>query len=272
MADAALIDRYGFAREVARKAGARAMDWRRRASGFAPEQKEPGDWVTAADRDVEQFIRQRIAERFPGDAVLGEEEGGTIGARTWVLDPIDGTTNYVHGIPFWCVSIGVLVDGAYAIGVIEDPTHGVQFHGQAGSGAFRSEAGRRDTRLSVSTQSTLQGCRLAFAHQTKRDIEVSMEAFARAAREGATFRALGSGALHLACVAGGVLDGYFESAIHLWDIAAAALLIEEAGGWIKAPFDPDRPVAAFPVVAGTAGLQGPLEAATARLFQPDPPQ
>ncbi len=266
MTDDALVARYAFARKVAREAGRLALDWRRHSSGFAPEEKSAGDWVTAADRDVERFIRERIAAIFPGDDILGEEGGGTLGPCAWVLDPIDGTSNYVHGLPFWCVSIGVMIEGSPTIGVLDDPTHGVQYHGLKGAGAVRSETGRPDKALSVSGQMTLEHCTLGFAHQTKRDIKLSVDAYVRLARAGSRFRALGSGALHIALVAEGVLDGFYESAIHLWDVAAAAVLVEEAGGWIRAPFDPDNPLTAFPVIAGTPGIRTDFEEATEAFF------
>ncbi len=259
--DADLMTGLHFARGLARDAGALALDWQARGSALRVEEKAPGDFVSAADRDVETFIRKRIAETFPGDAVLGEEEGGTMADRLWVIDPIDGTTNYLKGLPSWCVSIAFMVEGAYAIGVIEDPVHQVQYYGLRGHGAFRN-----GVPMAVSPVSSMANAHIAFAHYSGLPRGRSEAAFTALAGQGASFRDLGSGAIQLTYVAAGMMEGYFEASIRLWDVAAAFLLVEEAGGWTRGPFDPTNPSAAFPVTAGCPGIRAALDQATDHLF------
>ena len=117
-----LAARAAFAQELARTAGALATRYFRREIEFEAECKGPQDWVSAADRAVEAHIRAALARAFPGDAMLGEESGGALGDRLWVVDPIDGTLNFVHGVRYWCVSLAFVADGVREIGVIHDPS------------------------------------------------------------------------------------------------------------------------------------------------------
>ncbi len=225
--------RLAFARTVAREAGRQALAWAQDRAGLAMSEKTPGDWVTEADKGVEAFIRRRIGEAFAQDAIVGEEGGsdGPLrgqdggGAGTWVIDPIDGTLNYVRGLPFWCVCIGFMRGTDFVLGVIEDAVHDVQYFGARGQGAYRQSSDGRRERLQVSGQAGLVHALIGYAHQRKRPVTFSTQAFMNVANAQGAFRALGSGALHLAHVASGSLDGFMESRIQLWDIAAAVPLI-----------------------------------------------
>ncbi len=110
---AAEIDaRARFARSLARQAGALAQRYFLRELAYSPQAKGPQDWVSAADRGVEALIRTELARAFPSDSMLGEEDGGALGANAWIVDPIDGTINFIHGVRYWCISIAFLVEGA----------------------------------------------------------------------------------------------------------------------------------------------------------------
>ena len=130
--------RLDFAVALAQEAGALAAAARRNLGAL--EAKDPMDYATAADHAVEALIRHRVASRF-GDAVIGEEDGGTPADLVWVVDPIDGTTNYIHGTPRWCISIGLMVAGQPELGVINAPDEARLFSARRGHGA-----GRRDPR------------------------------------------------------------------------------------------------------------------------------
>src|SRR6185312_13364100 len=128
--------RHAFAIDLAREAGALAADLRRNLGAL--ESKDPMDYATAADHAVEALIRQRVSEQF-GDPVIGEEDGGEPADLVWVVDPIDGTVNYIHGTPRWCVSIALLVDGRIESGVIHAPDEHRLFAARRGEGAFLNE-------------------------------------------------------------------------------------------------------------------------------------
>ncbi len=135
MADA-LTERAEFAGRLARAAGALANRYFNRELDFVAETKSRQDYVSVADRAVEAFIRAELSRAFPDDTMLGEETGGTVAERTWIVDPIDGTLNFVHGVHYWCVSIAWLEDGQRRIAAIYDPAPDELFVAARGSGAF----------------------------------------------------------------------------------------------------------------------------------------
>lgn len=188
------------------------------------------DLVTDVDRASEQIISQYLLSRFPDHALLGEE--GVNGAAredaeyTWVVDPIDGTMNFVHGIPFVSVSIALARRGELVVGVVYDVMRDEVFHGRLGGGAFVN-----GKPLAVSKQESLEASLLATGFSTLqeyRHIDVkALGAFSNYARN---VRAMGSAALHMAYVAAGRLEGFWEHQLNAWDLSAGALLIREAGG------------------------------------------
>jgi len=221
--------RFTLAQEIAREAGALALGYFERLATLAVEFKHGGqDVVSIADREVEVLIRARIAEKFPEDGVLGEEDGLVEGKSgvLWVVDPIDGTSPFLNGLSHWCVSIAVAVEGVAEIGVIYAPVSDEFFAGARGLGASLNGAP-----ISVAPTRSIEDGLLGFGSNHRippadvgRFVTVLLEA-------GGMFYRNGSGALMLAYVACGRLVGYYEQHINSWDCLAGLCLIREAGGW-----------------------------------------
>jgi myo-inositol-1(or 4)-monophosphatase len=224
----ALID---TAIEAARAGGAVLMaNWRNLPAGSV-EEKKKNDFVTHADRESEVTIVSTIRSRFPRDAFLGEEGGeqkGTEpGSRVWIIDPLDGTSNFVSGFPFWCVSIAAREGSELVAAVVWDALRGEMYSAERGSGAWRGQ-----TRLRVTGRNDLDGAFVAtgFPFRCREQIDTYLALFRAVFIQARAIRRAGSAALDLAHVASGVFDGFFEFLLSPWDIAAGALLIEEAGG------------------------------------------
>ena len=198
------------------------------------------DLVTQVDVEVETMGREIIAERYPTHTVLAEElpnEPESPSGCTWIFDPIDGTVNFAHGVPIFCSSLALEVDGRLEIGAVFDPNHQELFVAERGGGARLN--GRP---LSVSSTNGLIDALLCTGfpydvHETADEVVGLFGAFVRRAR---AVRRLGSAALDLCYVAAGRLDGFWEQRLHAWDTAAGALMIAEAGGQVTdlrgAPF------------------------------------
>lgn len=194
--------------------------------------KARNDWVSKADRESEQAIVASIASHCPDDVVLGEESGlsaGTSG-RTWIIDPLDGTSNYLQHFPMWSISIALRREAETVAGVIYEPLRDLFFTAERGSGAFRD--GRR---MSVSSQATVEGSFLAtgFPFRAQEYVDSYVKIFTDVIRTSKGVRRAGSAALDLAYTAAGVFDGFFEMHLAPWDVAAGALLVTEAGGRIS---------------------------------------
>lgn len=220
--------RFALARAVAAEAGALAHDfWRRRGELEIEAKVSLQDIVSEADRAVERLIRERVAARFADDGFLGEEYGLTPGRSgfDWVIDPIDGTSPFLHGIPNWCVSIAVTRGPETVIGVIEAPTHAETFAAALGAGFTLNGARLRlPDGLGVRNAATGVGA----SHRT--DPSWIARVTDELARMGGLFFRNGSGALMLAYAAAGRLAGYVEPHMHAWDCLAGLLMIREAGG------------------------------------------
>jgi myo-inositol-1(or 4)-monophosphatase len=200
------------------------------------------DLVTEIDLEVERAFRAMIAGRFPDHAVLGEEfesegERETIARHCWVIDPIDGTTNYAHGLPIFCASLALEIDGEPCVGAVYDPTRRELFTAERGAGAWLNGAPLR-----VSSASTLIDALLVtgFHYNVQRDPDELIGLFAEFVTRAQAVRRLGSAALDLCYVAAGRFDGFWEQKLQPWDVAAGALIVEEAGGRVSttmgAPF------------------------------------
>jgi myo-inositol-1(or 4)-monophosphatase len=242
--------------------------WRSLPQGSVAE-KQKNDFVTSADRDSENRIIETIRDRFPEDGFLGEEGGasGDAGARrTWIIDPLDGTSNFIAGFPFWCVSVAAREDGELVAGVVWDPLREELYAAERGSGAFRNGAP-----IHVRNGATLEGAFVAtgfpFRYRERIDLYLSLfrEVFLRAR----AIRRAGSAALDLAMVAAGVFDGFFEFHLSPWDIAAGAILIEEAGGELTDFDGGKRHWKRGNIVAGAPAVASGLRQLAARILDED---
>jgi len=216
--------------DIAKEAGALLLERFGRLTGAEIERKGPRDFVTAADRDAEALILRRLSQAFPGHGILAEEGGRRDDARaeaTWVVDPLDGTTNFVHGIPFFCVSLALVEGGMPVLGVVHAPALRQTFWGGPGQGAWEG-----DRPVSVSVTPSLPDALLAtgFAYDLDRLPDDNLDNLAGIARVARGIRRLGSAALDLAYVASGRLDGYWELHLNAWDVAGGAALVLAAGG------------------------------------------
>ena len=243
--------------------------WRRLPAGSI-EEKKKNDFVTIADRESEERIVAAIRGRFPADAFLGEEggrrAGDQAGSRTWIVDPLDGTANFIAGFPFWCVSIAAREEGRIVAGVVWDPLREELYSCERGRGAFRN-----GVPISVSPQPGLEGAFVAtgFPFRSRDRIDLYLALFRSVFLSARGLRRAGSAALDLAYVAAGVYDGFFEFHLAAWDIAAGTLLIEEAGGVVSDFDGGNRHWERGNVIAGTPGVAADLRARAAQLLRED---
>src|SRR2546430_1938443 len=191
----------------------------------------PTNLVTEMDARVEELIVGRLAASFPDDAVLGEERGASMGrsGRRWIIDPVDGTTNYAKGFPAFGVSIGLESAGRVELGVVYDPNLDEMFVAERGRGTTVNERP-----LAVSSTPTLDESLLAtgFPYNIREARDNNLKEYAAFSVRVRAVRRLGSAVLYLAWLACGRLDGYWELRLGPWDVAAGSLLVEEAGGQI----------------------------------------
>ena len=191
------------------------------------EEKGPGTGSATSTRSSEQAVRERLLAAAPGIHVHGEEEGGERADVEWLVDPLDGTANFLHGFPIVAVSIGLVVDGVPVVGVVHAPMLGDTYTARAGGGAARN-----GVPLRVSDRSPEQAiCATGFPFRKKRErLGEYFPVFERALTTFEDLRRAGAAALDLAWTGAGVFDGYFEQALGPWDVAAGALVVREAGG------------------------------------------
>lgn len=210
--------------------------------------------VTDADRSVEQMLRDTLSSARPGDAVLGEEFGGTavFEGRQWVIDPIDGTKNFVRGVPVWATLIALLTDGIPTVGVVSAPALGRRWWAGAGEGAFATFAGAPSRRLSVSSVAELDAASLSFSSLSGWADRGIRDRFIELTDRVWRVRAYGD-FLSYCLLAEGAVDIAAEPEVSLWDLAALDIVVREAGG-------------AFTDLAGTAGPHGGSAVATNSLL------
>ncbi|MDB5656373.1 MAG: Inositol(or 4)-monophosphatase [Tardiphaga sp.] len=194
--------------------------------------KGPANYVSLADKRAEEMLYSDLNKARPGYGFLGEEGGnreGTDKSHSWVVDPLDGTTNFLHGIPHFAVSIGLLREGVAIAGLIYNPANDELYMAEKGSGAFLN-----DTRLRVAGRKQLSECVIAcgLPHIGRGDHELSRREMTSLQPKVAGLRRFGAASLDLAFVAAGRLDGYWERNLQPWDIAAGIVLIKEAGGTV----------------------------------------
>jgi myo-inositol-1(or 4)-monophosphatase len=256
--------RHSFALRIARQAGELGLRHFRALDRLTIESKGHQDLVTNADREVETLIRKAIATEFPDDGIVGEEHGRTGGTsgHVWVIDPIDGTANFVAGIPAWCVSIACCRGGVAHTGVIFEPASGEMFSARRGAGACVND---RPMRASASGSLTKGSVGTGFSNRAEADNIVGV--IGDLIASGGVFYRNASGALMLAYVAAGRLIGYVEEHMNAWDCLAGLLMVEEAGGRIAQP-DPATAIdRGTVVIAGGAAVFPAIEAIARRRFR-----
>jgi myo-inositol-1(or 4)-monophosphatase len=196
------------------------------STGNARE-KAPGDWVSDVDTSSEQAVRDSLERDWPSLPVFGEEGGGARGDVGWLVDPLDGTANFLHGFPAVGVSVALVEHGVPIVGVVRSPLLGVTYTAYRGGGAFSN-----GEQMTVSERDPERAiCATGFPFRAKADrLDEYLPVFEAALRRFEDLRRAGSASLDLAWTAAGVFDGYFEQALGPWDVAAGALLVREAGG------------------------------------------
>jgi myo-inositol-1(or 4)-monophosphatase len=196
-------------------------------------QKKANDFVTEVDQAAEAAIIETLLQAYPGHGIWAEESGTTHGARdsefVWIIDPLDGTTNFIHGLPTYCVSIALAVRGKVEQAVVYDPTRNDLFTATKGRGAFLN-----DRRLRVSKRTTLKESLVStgFPYREGDDFDQYLVMMGDVMRRTAGLRRPGAAALDLAYVAAGYTDAFFEKGLQPWDVAAGSLLVTEAGGLV----------------------------------------
>lgn len=213
---------------AARAAGQIILRYMNRLDRLEVIEKQRHDYVSEVDRFAEAEIIRELKRAFPRDAMLAEESGASGKSRNvWVIDPLDGTHNYLRGFPHFAVSIGLLENGEPTLGVVYDPLRDELFTADKGNGAYLN-----DRRIRVGKRDGLVGALLAtgFPFRQRRHLEAQLGMTRALLAEAEDIRRTGSAALDIAYVAAGRLDGFYEIGLKPWDMAAACVLVHEAGG------------------------------------------
>ncbi len=255
----------GLAVTAAQAAGAMLLAGRPAGPGGRPEvadtKSSPTDVVTEMDRSAEELIRERLLAARPGDAILGEEGGETGGTAPgagqvrWVVDPLDGTVNYLYGLADWSVSIAAELGGTVVAGVVTAPAHGELFTAILGGGAWLRAAGRPPVALRCNTGVPLDQALVStgFGYAVPRRV-VQGEVVGAVLPRVRDIRRGGSCAVDLCSLAAGRVDAYYERGVNYWDYAAGGLVATEAGAWLGGlagrPASPSMTIAAEPALFG----------------------
>ncbi|MBL8376232.1 MAG: inositol monophosphatase [Burkholderiales bacterium] len=218
--------------KAARKAGGVILRASRDVDLLKVESKRQNDFVTEVDRAAEAAVIGVLREAYPNHSILGEESGLARGSQAefqWIIDPLDGTTNFIHGVPQYCVSIGLLHKGVPTQAVIYDPNRNELFTATRGAGAFANDRRMRVSRRERITESLIG---TGFPYSKVDSLERYIEMFRKVTLNCAGIRRPGAAALDLAYVAAGRFDGFWEMGLSPWDMAAGILLVTEAGGLV----------------------------------------
>ena len=220
--------------------------------------KGPGDFVSTADHKAEAILHDSLLKSRPDFGFVMEEGGVVEGKDTshrWHIDPLDGTLNFLHGMPHFSVSLGLERDGQIVAGVVYDPIKDELFIAEKGKGAFLN-----NRRLRVSGRTDLMECMIGtgIPAGNKRDVPVYMKELTHVTARTAGVRRLGSAALDLAYVAAGRLDGFWETGLASWDVAAGVILVREAGGFISDVAGSEYSIAGNSLLAANASVHGQL--------------
>jgi myo-inositol-1(or 4)-monophosphatase len=244
--------------KAARKAGRSLVKDFREVENLQVSSKGPGDFVSRADREAERLIKDDLMGARPTYGWLGEETGEQDGqdpTRRWIVDPLDGTTNFLHGMPHWAVSIALEHKGEIVSAVVYDAAKDELFWAEKGAGAWMNDrrmrvSGRREMHEAVFATGVPFGA--------KSTLPAMLQDLARLMPACAGVRRWGAASLDLAYVAAGRYDGYWERELQAWDIAAGLLLVKEAGGFVSAIRDGDEPLVKGSVICANEPLFDPF--------------
>jgi myo-inositol-1(or 4)-monophosphatase len=244
--------------KAARLAGDTAIRYSKRLHELDVRTKSPNEFVSQVDLAAEEVIIETIRERYPSHSILAEESGEQgSDEHQWIIDPLDGTTNYLHGFPMFCVSIALQIKGRLSVGVVYDPIRQELFTAMRGSGAQLD--GRR---IRVDRHRALAGALIGTGFPYRENdtwLEVYLAQLRSVMNVASDVRRAGSAALDLSYVAAGRLDGFWEFGLQPWDMAAGALILREAGGLISGMTDDGDYMETGNVIAGSPKLHAELE-------------
>ncbi|MCC1494343.1 inositol monophosphatase family protein [Cognatishimia sp. F0-27] len=245
--------------KAARKAARSLVKDFREVENLQVSMKGAGDFVSRADHAAEEILRAMLMEARPSYGWLGEESGETPGqdpTRRWIVDPLDGTTNFLHGLPHWAISIALEHKGEIVSAVVYDAAKDEMFYAEKGSGAWLNDS----KRLRVSGRARMIEAVFATGvpFAAKRTLPATLKDLARLMPECAGVRRFGSAALDLAYVAAGRYDGYWERELNIWDIAAGTLIVKEAGGLLQGVREDQDPLESGSVLCANGQLFDPL--------------
>jgi len=241
--------------KAARKAGRSLVKDFREVENLQVSTKGPGDFVTKADREAERLIKEELLGGRPTYGWLGEETGGQDGAdptRRWIVDPLDGTTNFLHGMPHWAVSIALEHKGEIVSAVVYDPAKDEMFWAEKGAGCWLND----NRRLRVSGRRAMPEAVFATGvpFGSKSTLPATLQDLARLMPGCAGVRRWGAASLDLAYVAAGRFDGYWERELSAWDVAAGILLVKEAGGLVEGLRSKDHDPLDGALIAANEGM------------------
>lgn len=249
--------RKAFATDLCQSAGNLALKYFSDRDNLVVDSKGAQDWVSEADKNVETFMRQELSKAWPNDGIFGEEHGARSGTSgfDWVIDPIDGTTNFVNGIPTWTIVLAGVAGNGTEVGVIHEPNVSETYVAQKGKGAALN-----GKPMSVAKDVAFNAGTVSIGYSNRVKAENVLPVIAAVIERGAMYHRNASGALSLAYVAAGRLLGYVEEHMNAWDCLAGQLLIKEAGGMIEDQNAYDMIRDGGRVVAGTPTVFPELKA------------
>lgn len=246
--------------KAARRAGRSLVKDFREVENLQVSVKGPGDFVSKADHESERMIKEDLLGGRPTYGWLGEETGAMDGAdptRRWIVDPLDGTTNFLHGMPHWAISIALEHKGEIISAVVYDPAKDEMFWAEKGTGAWLNDS--RRIRVSARRHMTEGVFATGVPFGAKKTLPATLQDLARLMPACAGVRRWGAASLDLAYVAAGRFDGYWERELNAWDIAAGVLLVKEAGGMVSGLRDGQDPIEDGALIAGNDGLFAPFQ-------------
>lgn len=268
-----IASRLALATRIAEEAGTLGLTYFGRLSELTVTSKGHQDMVSEADRDLETFLRAEIGKAFPGDGILGEEHGLSAGSSgyTWVLDPIDGTANFVNGIPAWSVVVACVTDEDTVLGVIHEPNAKETFAASLGGGVTLNG---KPVKASGATRLSQGSVGVGLSNRV--DWRPAVNFITALMEEGGLFFRNASGAIMLAYTASGRLLGYVEEHMNAWDCAAGLLMVREAGGRVHRVGSAELLDKGSLIISSGAGVYDDIHRLAAAAFSlaaaPDPPR